>query len=390
MGTITLKDTVIPTGGKTSFIPDITPGYYQNAQGGLEQLQTGILYYSSNNDIAMVDSDGTVHAIKAGKVQIHAELLEGTSAVLLPAVESYHVLIIDRSQYMGTDAMLDAKNVAIQYCQAVLKQHPSDKLAIVVAGDISSTKAICSWTNDLNMLQNAITSISAGGTVLYSAAFKEAQVLISSVSSTKTNINKNIVVFGCGIDDPGDVDYAKMILDSSNKDNALNMYAFAFYSGTLSSTSRVAGQSFLRSLTQIQWIDSSNRAATQDFYFEGLDSSAMSHALNMIANRPVVQNNIADSYITSYDINVYEDTQKTKISLGDVNNDGSINAEDANAILIAAARLGTGKASGLTAELEKAADVNNDGVLNAKDATSVLRYAAAVGTGQKVSIEDFA
>ena len=87
---------------------------------------------------------------------------------------------------------------------------------------------------------------------------------------------------------------------------------------------------------------------------------------------------------------MYEDTQKTKISLGDVNNDGSINAEDANAILIAAARLGTGKASGLTAELEKAADVNNDGVLNAKDANSVLRYAAAVGTGQKVSIEDFA
>jgi hypothetical protein len=58
-------------------------------------------------------------------------------------------------------------------------------------------------------------------------------------------------------------------------------------------------------------------------------------------------------------------------------------------ILIAAAKIGTGNASGLTAELERAADVNGDGDINAKDANSVLRYAAAVGAGLSVRIEDF-
>lgn len=76
-------------------------------------------------------------------------------------------------------------------------------------------------------------------------------------------------------------------------------------------------------------------------------------------------------------------------ALGDVNNDGSINAKDANAILIAAAKIGTGKASGLTAELEIAADVNGDGTINAKDANIVLRYAAAVGTGVTAKITDY-
>ena len=90
-------------------------------------------------------------------------------------------------------------------------------------------------------------------------------------------------------------------------------------------------------------------------------------------------------------------TYETKIAqsaevsaaLGDVNGDGAVNAKDAAKVLIAAAKIGTGNSTGLTAEKEAAADVNGDGTINAKDANIVLRYAAAVGTGQKVSIKDF-
>ena len=73
-------------------------------------------------------------------------------------------------------------------------------------------------------------------------------------------------------------------------------------------------------------------------------------------------------------------TSGTVPVLGDVNDDGSINAKDANEVLIAAARIGTGKASGLTETQQKAADVDQDGNINAEDAAWILRYAAAAGT----------
>ena len=71
--------------------------------------------------------------------------------------------------------------------------------------------------------------------------------------------------------------------------------------------------------------------------------------------------------------------------LGDVNGDGYINAKDANAVLLAAARIGTGNDSGLTEAQQKAADADQDGSINSVDAAWILRYAAAVGTG---SVQD--
>ncbi len=75
--------------------------------------------------------------------------------------------------------------------------------------------------------------------------------------------------------------------------------------------------------------------------------------------------------------------------LGNLNGDDAINAKDATMILIAAARLGTGGATGFTDEQANAADVNSDGAINAKDATAVLRYAAAVGTGSAGKLTDY-
>ena len=76
--------------------------------------------------------------------------------------------------------------------------------------------------------------------------------------------------------------------------------------------------------------------------------------------------------------------------LGDVNGDGSINAKDANEVLIAAAKIGTGWESGLSDAQQKAADVDHDGSINAVDAAWILRYAAAFGTGAFTgSMEEF-
>ena len=77
----------------------------------------------------------------------------------------------------------------------------------------------------------------------------------------------------------------------------------------------------------------------------------------------------------------YETTLKESSLLGDVTMDERINAKDANAVLIAAAKIGTGYESGLSDAQQKAADVDGDGNINAVDAAWILQYAAAIGTG---------
>ncbi len=76
-------------------------------------------------------------------------------------------------------------------------------------------------------------------------------------------------------------------------------------------------------------------------------------------------------------------------ALGDINADGAVDATDASAILIAAAAVGSGAESGLTAEQETNADVNGDGGFDATDAAFVLQYAAATGTGYTGTLADF-
>ena len=77
-------------------------------------------------------------------------------------------------------------------------------------------------------------------------------------------------------------------------------------------------------------------------------------------------------------------------ALGDVDENGSVNAGDAAEVLIAAAKIGAGMDAGLTDTQRIAADVNGDGAINATDAAVILQYAAAIGSGaENVTIRDF-
>lgn len=75
--------------------------------------------------------------------------------------------------------------------------------------------------------------------------------------------------------------------------------------------------------------------------------------------------------------------------LGDLNSDGEVNAGDAAMILVAAAAVGSGSDSGLTAAQENAADLNQDDAFDAVDAALVLQYAAYVGAGGTQTLEEF-
>lgn len=79
----------------------------------------------------------------------------------------------------------------------------------------------------------------------------------------------------------------------------------------------------------------------------------------------------------------------TNVNLGDVDEDGDVDAADAANILVAAAAVGAGGESGLTEQQQKNADVNGNGGFDSTDAAYVLQYAAAAGAGYSGTINDF-
>ncbi|MDE7225599.1 MAG: hypothetical protein K2N49_01880 [Ruminococcus sp.] len=68
-------------------------------------------------------------------------------------------------------------------------------------------------------------------------------------------------------------------------------------------------------------------------------------------------------------------------TLGDIDNDGKIDASDASAVLVAYSRLSTGMTSGLDNRQTLSADVNYDKKIDATDASKILVYYAVSSTG---------
>jgi hypothetical protein len=88
----------------------------------------------------------------------------------------------------------------------------------------------------------------------------------------------------------------------------------------------------------------------------------------------------------------YGHTFKSLAQLGDVNDDGKINAVDASSVLAYYAMISTNQDGGYDDEQKLAADVNNDGKINAVDASCILSYYAYTSTTEdevKKTIEEF-
>ena len=83
--------------------------------------------------------------------------------------------------------------------------------------------------------------------------------------------------------------------------------------------------------------------------------------------------------------------QPASANLGDVNEDGKIDAKDASAILAEYSIMSTGGDGNFTASQKQAADVNADTKIDAKDASSILSYyaMASTATDEVPSMEEF-
>lgn len=70
-------------------------------------------------------------------------------------------------------------------------------------------------------------------------------------------------------------------------------------------------------------------------------------------------------------------------NLGDVNEDGNINAMDASAVLNIYANMAASKSYKFSDDLKKLSDVNMDGAVNARDASYILNYYAVTATSSE-------
>ena len=84
-----------------------------------------------------------------------------------------------------------------------------------------------------------------------------------------------------------------------------------------------------------------------------------------------------------------ETPEKSLVSFGDVNNDGTIDSIDASSVLAHYAAVSTGGKSSFSAEQIKAADVNKDEKCDSIDASLILAYYAHTSTGGTGTIEDY-
>ncbi|MDE5556331.1 MAG: hypothetical protein K2J32_01375 [Ruminococcus sp.] len=80
-----------------------------------------------------------------------------------------------------------------------------------------------------------------------------------------------------------------------------------------------------------------------------------------------------------FEVTVTDNTET--LNLGDINNDGLINAVDASIVSIEYALLSTGDGIGeFTPEQNTIADLNKDGKINAVDASLIAMYYAYLST----------
>lgn len=112
----------------------------------------------------------------------------------------------------------------------------------------------------------------------------------------------------------------------------------------------------------------------------GNDSAAISHGHAVVTNTQFYS-----FHPSTLDLNIVTGYFK----LGDIDENGTIDALDASMALTAYAKTATNQDSGLTKKQTLAADPDNSGAVNAIDASEILTYYAYTATGGKSDFQEF-
>lgn len=96
---------------------------------------------------------------------------------------------------------------------------------------------------------------------------------------------------------------------------------------------------------------------------------------------------VYSSDVQELDLSLENEDENDSFLLGDVNNDGQINASDSSFVLSMYSQLSAGYTNEFTEAQMKAADVNGDGFVNASDSSSILNYYSMLSIGLNPEFE---
>lgn len=100
--------------------------------------------------------------------------------------------------------------------------------------------------------------------------------------------------------------------------------------------------------------------------------------------KKIIASILGATLMTSPQVNAEEN-----YSLGDVNFNGAVSADDASMVLMEYSRNSTGEKETFTELQKKLADIDKNGKIDATDATMILKYYAYLSTGGKLSFEEY-
>lgn len=173
-----------------------------------------IVWESSDNDVATVNSDGIITAKTPGSTTITATLTNGeqesmvqNANIIVTETQRDTILVLDVSGSMQGEALEEMKKSAMQFCQEILIGNAGDNQIDVITYDsyIEST----GFTNDYGYLENYIGNLSAGMRTDMQGALYRAKEDMDY--DGRTNSKKNIVIMSDGIPNEGVTsDYGKI------------------------------------------------------------------------------------------------------------------------------------------------------------------------------------
>ena len=237
------------------------------------------------------------------------------------------------------------------------------------------------------LLSFALCFVSVNSTVFA----EEKQSSIVSIDNVVGKVDETVVVPINIKNNPGII---SLVTEISYDDTALKLISAKKNDEFWTSATMTSGGDLKSQPYRIIWYDGlaksdfKENGTLAELSFEVLKSG--SHEIKMYISEKDTFNNNFDK--VPFDV-IYGsiDVSAVEYKLGDVNNDGHINAVDASSVLSYYAMISTNKDGGFDEAQKNAADVNHDSLINAVDASCILSYYAYVSTTKEdiLSIEEY-
>lgn len=142
----------------------------------------------------------------------------------------YTVILFDASGSMDGEPMYVAKQAAKKFCDSMIKADGKNYLAVVPYE--SSVRVSCDFSDDIDVLRDAIDNICSGGGTNINSALEKAGAMVEEMPE---NVIKNVVLLSDGIPESGEsVEDGKYNSD----DHSYYSYANAVYNTYLTLNSK--------------------------------------------------------------------------------------------------------------------------------------------------------